>query len=202
MRKDKLTSDMKDFDSNEEKYTYFWLEELKRKGFIKKIVAQPESFDLSEPVVVEYYKQMKTKGKYVEEPILRGHIYTTDFYVEWDEDFVMTNSLVTMIYSDVKKKNGASLGILLAHEIDGRYFSYIEVKPNYDMKNMTRLAKINQKWVYEKHHLFVNIVIPEKLFNMTFTPLSYFVTDKSGKPRKIKYKNKITLDEYLKENGL
>jgi hypothetical protein len=98
----------------------------------------------------------------------------------------------------VKKKQGSSLDKILMHELKGRYFSYIEVKPSFDFKNMTRLVKINQKWVFEKHHIYINIVVPEHLFNRTFTPLKYFTTDKSGKPRKIKYKNKITLQEYLK----
>lgn len=75
--------------------------------------------------------------------------------------------------------------------------SFIEVKPSFDQNNMTRLAVLNQKWVFEKFGLFINIVIPEKLFAKTFTPKRYLTCDKSSVKRKIKYKNIISLDEFL-----
>jgi hypothetical protein len=76
-------------------------------------------------------------------------------------------------------------------------YSYIEVKPLFDQNNMTRLAVLNQKWVMDKFGAFINIVIPEKLFDKTFTPKRYFTCDKSSTKRKIKYSNIITLEDFL-----
>jgi hypothetical protein len=75
----------------------------------------------------------------------------------------------------------------------------IEIKPIFDQNNMTRLAIINQKWVMEKHGLFVNIVIPDKLFENTFTPKRYLRCDASSKERKLKFSNVKSLDEFLNQ---
>jgi len=64
---------------------------------------------------------------------------------------------------------------------------------------MTRLAKINIKWVWDKYGVFVNIIIPEKHFDKTFTPKRFLTTDKSGKPRKIKYKNIKSLKQFIEK---
>ena len=188
-----------EFDSDEEKYMYWWLKELQDLGYISKIVHQPKPFDLSEPIWVDYYQQMKTKGKYVPEEILKGHIYTPDYYIEWNSHIDKFNIVTTDMVSDLRKKKSASLQFILSqiNEDTKHYYSYIEVKPSYDMNNMTRLAKINQKWVWEKYGIFVNIVIPEKHFNKTFTPERFITTNKSGKLRKIKYKNVINSKEFL-----
>ena len=188
-----------EFDSDEEMYFSWWLEELKELGYINKIEYQPEAFSLSSSIWVDYIEHMKTKDKYVTEEVLKGHIYTCDFYVEWNSDFDKSNKVSTSLTSGIRKKKSASLQFILSqlNPDKPKSFSYIEVKPSYDMNNMTRLAKINQKWVWEKHGIFVNIVIPEKHFNKTFTPERFRTTNKSGKPRKIKYKNLINAQEFL-----
>ena len=184
-----------EFDSDEEMYFFWWARELMIAGYIEKIVHQPESFQLSESIWCEYHKQQVRSSKYVNEELLAAHKYTTDFYIEWNPDKL--NEFATPLFSDLKKKEKRSFKYLLAEENIGHYFSYVEVKPAFDQNNMTRLAKINQKWVYEKFGNFINIVIPEKHFNKTFTPCRYFQTNKSMKLRKIKYSNQIRLADYL-----
>ena len=61
---------------------------------------------------------------------------------------------------------------------------------------MTRLVKINIKWVWSLHNEYVQIVVPEKMFKQTFTPERYMYTDKSNRMRVIKYKI-IDLDGFL-----
>ena len=61
---------------------------------------------------------------------------------------------------------------------------------------MTRLVKINIKWVFHNEGKLVQMVIPEKVFTHTFTPLGCLTTT-TGKPRKIKHKV-VLIDEFLK----
>jgi len=181
-------------DSNEEKYFWWWANELKDIGFIEKIELQPKPFDLSSSIKSVYDKQLKTKIKEVEETLLNKHIYTTDVKITWNKSAL--DIFTTLLDSRVKKTENRSLTYIISQiNENNEIISYVEVKPSFDQNNMTRLAKINQKWVWEKHGLFVNIVIPEKHFNKTFTPKKFLFTDKSGKPRKIKYKNIVTLDK-------
>ena len=177
-------------DSDEEKYFYWWAKELQDLGFIKSITLQPEPFNLLEPLKVEYFEQMKTKSKYVNEEIMKGHIYTPDVLIEWSDETEKMNIVETDLYSDLRKKKRSSLQFLMSQTLKGgKRVSYVEVKPSFDQNNMTRLAKINQKWVYDKYGIYVNIVIPEKHFDKTFTPERFLKTNISLKPRKIKYKN-------------
>jgi len=155
-------------DSEEEIFTLMWLWELKEKGFIESI-NRAESIKLSEPVLQQYEKVLKTKTKTLSKTILREHIYTPEFEVKWIKplDFFYI-------------KDGISL---------------IESKPKFDQNNMTRLFKINQKWVYEKYQILVNLFIPETVFENTFTPKEYLKT-KTGKNRKIKWEIK-TIEQWL-----
>lgn len=187
------------FDSNEELYMDWWLQELKVLGYISEIIHQPESFKLSDGISVDYFVPYKKKegGTYVSESIMREHVYTPDVLVTWTQKAV--NVFTTMINSDLRKKKGHSFMYILCDE---NLRSYIEVKPSFDQNNMTRLAKINLQWVWEKYGQYVNIVVPEKHFNKTFTPKKYFFTTKTKKPRTIKYKNVQTIEEFIKKDSL
>jgi len=187
------------FDSSEEMHLFWWLTELKEAGFIETIETQPSPFPLSEQIWCEYEKQMKTKTKMVNEEVMKGHIYTTDVFVIWNKNAL--NKFTTLIDSPVQKVHKRSMKYIISQEKDGVIYSFIEVKPSFDQNNMTRLAKINQKWVWEKFRTYVNIVIPSKHFNKTFTPMKYFFTDKSGANRSIKYDNIKTLKEFLQEGN-
>lgn len=196
------------FDSDEEMYMYWFFKELQNHGFIRKIILHPKPWRLSSQIIVEYHKEMKTKSKFVPEEILKGHIYTTDFLIIWDESAI--NIFTTLLSSDLRKKKSSSLQYIICdyETLDessndlGELVSYVEVKPSFDQNNMTRLAKLNQKWVFDKFGDFVNIVIPEKHFDKSFTPTRYFFTNKSKVNRKINYKNVKTLQTFFKENDM
>jgi len=63
----------------------------------------------------------------------------------------------------------------------------------WDQNNMERLFKVNQKWMWQKHGVYVNLVKPQDLFQRTFTPKEYLRTP-SGKPRKLNWKPKSLFD--------
>jgi len=197
----KMTEQNLKLDSDEEMYFYWWLKELKERGFIKHIELQPSPFSLSESLKSSYIEQLKTKEKTSSEELMPKHIYTADVFIIWTE--YALNKFTTLIDSKIKKTSSRSMQFIISQKNDkGDIYSFVEVKPSFDQNNMTRLAKLNQKWVYEKHGIYVNIVIPEKHFNKSFTPARYFFTNKSKVARTIKYKNVITIDTFFKENNM
>jgi hypothetical protein len=183
-------------DSQEEIAILMWLYELKNAGYIDSI-ARSYSFKLSEPVEHTYThnQQMKTKSKVVEkkQTLLNGHIYTPEFRIELNQRG--NNLLVWRQSLDYNKKHD-KVFIGVWEEGIGSVV-YIEVKPKWNANNMTRLFKLNQKWVFAKYGVHINLIIPETLFASTFTPKEYLKTP-TGKIRKISWKIK-TLEEFVEK---
>lgn len=198
MSKEKIREDGKHFDSWEEVHFYWWCETLMDAGYIDHVEFHPPSFKLADPLWVDYHKPMKrVEDKMVSEEIMEGKVYTCDAMIIWNDKAF--NVFFTPIDSTKRKKERNSLKYLLAHhsDIEG-WYSYVEVKPIFDQNNMTRLAKVNIKWVYEKYKKYVNIIIPEKLFNKTFTPKRFLYCNKSStKLRKLKVKNVRSLKDFI-----
>jgi hypothetical protein len=168
------------FDSNEELYFSWWLDELVESGFVLEYKRGSEfllSDSVKATVEVEYQtkKRKETKTKLVEKHLLGGHIYTADFNVLFRPSFA--------------EKCGFNHDSGLA---------IIEIKNDHDANNMTRLFKVNQKWIYQKYGMIVNLVKIPSFFKNTFTPERYLLTDKTMKPRKLKYKPRL-LKQFLEE---
>ena len=189
---------MLNFDSKEEKYFYYWLEEIKTLGFIDKIERGDEiAFTLSEKVVDTRKVQMKTKDKDVEFSLLQPHVYTPDFRITWNQSakgkfFSVSNFDDRFLF--VANSGG---------------ISYIEIKPAFDAQNMTRLFGINQKWMMQKFGIFVQKIIPYKtgkkagncFFKETFIP-QQFIKDRAivgkDKPPLLHF-DSGTLEEFIKK---
>jgi len=201
-----------EYDSNEELWVSYYLDELKQAGFISEWKSQPQEYVLSEPVTYHWTQKLHTKTRKKPYALLQGHKYTPDFAISWNS--CARNVFFNTVEDGVNLKNVP----FFAHS--GSNLSIIDVKPAFDMKNMTRLFTINQKWIMDKFGLYVQKIITSKetkhykpyyskkkyshstwtgLFPKTFAPERYFLTDKSGKPRKIRY-DAIRLSEYLKSN--
>lgn len=167
-----------------------WLHEVMEAGLIENIT-RAESYLLSEPVFEVYTeeKKLKTKTKIVNKKleILRGHVYTPEFKFELTEKG-------EKLFKSIVNPTG-----LFFPKTPDSWEVMIEVKPLYDQNNMTRLFKINQKWVYTVYNEFVNLIIPETLFKDTFVPKDYLTTP-TGKQRKLNYKPK-SCQEWLLEHG-
>lgn len=177
-------------DSEEEYAFLIWLEELIERGFVES-VKRADSISLSESVVVEYTeeKQMKTKIKLVDksQKLLEKHIYTPEFEV-----FFSKLGLKRMIH-DLRFDEGKVDKLFISN---GQVVIF-EIKPEWDQNNMERLFKINQKWIYDKCKIFVNLIKPFQLFEKTFTPKAWLTTP-TGKKRVIHWQVR-SLDEYLLE---
>lgn len=184
------------FDSEQERYYSWWLDELVKAGFVDHYKLQPSPFALGAKTIHTYLQQLKTKTKVVEETIMRPHVYTPDARIVWtaqaENIFVTTNSFDQKIY----KRQYQQLDI--GHGDPGALHSYTEVKPAFDMQNMTRLMVLNQKWVWQRYGTYINIRKIPNHFEQTFTPIRYMFTNKTGEPRKLNYKAQ-TLNEFLEK---
>uniref|UniRef100_A0A6M3IYA4 Uncharacterized protein n=1 Tax=viral metagenome TaxID=1070528 RepID=A0A6M3IYA4_9ZZZZ len=200
------------YESNEELWVSYYLKELQSAGFISDWEYQPKTYILSEPLRYSWIKKLATKTTKQISKLMQGHEYTPDFMIVWEE------KARNLFFNTVDNKINLKNAIFIAHS--GNNMSIIDVKPAFDMQNMTRLFTINQKWMMDKYGLYVQKIVPVKetkhyhkvgnknkkvyshstwsgIFPKTFTPERYFLTDVSGKPRKINY-TPIRLNEYLK----
>lgn len=179
------------YESQTELHTLFWLFELKNKGYIKKI-ERSKSFLLCEGVYNYYTESIKrgTSSRNKEQVILRPSSYTPEFYIEWDVD--KFQDFVWLMNSNTKFDK-CFIGHIGEH---GEIYTYVECKSSFDFSNMTRLFINNQKFIYQKYNIFVNLIKPDKLFQKTFLPTEYLSTA-TGKARKLKFEA-VLIDDYLK----
>ena len=175
------------YDSPEEAYVSWYLDELVEADYVLDYQAQPKSFTLSPKRTFKWTEKLKTKEKDRVSTLLQEHVYTADFSVKWGDTggVFIKNVNNTRLDRDAPFLSGPS-GV-----------SIIEVKPSFDRNNMTRLFIINQKWMYDKYGIYVHKVIPQKLFEATFTPKKYLLTDTGKQKRKIKFATR-TLEEYVR----
>lgn len=192
-------------DSDEEVYFLMWAFELMEHGYIKRIERSP-SFTLTEGWINEYEEQLKTKKKEKKQIILHPSVYTPDILLTFNES--KYKKLVWLKpWQDKEKYESLFIGTNEARVnfiLDQKDSSYppntqvfIEIKPQFDMHSMTRLFILNQKFMWSKYKIFVNLVKIPDLFASTFTPKEYMKTS-GNKDRKIKFKI-TTCEEYLKQ---
>lgn len=177
-------------ESDAERFTLMWLFELKDEGFID-TVERAESFLLAEPVSRNYVRRLKSRGVSEEETLIRGCVYTPDFKV-------------------TLTKKGRTCGIFFDINTDAKIMGkgtrfihqngivYIETKGTAarTLRDTRELFEVEKKWLWNKHHIYVNLFIHERVFPNTFTPTNFLLTDKTKKERTIHFK-KQTLDQFL-----
>lgn len=192
------------FDSDEEVYVAMWLQELKEAGFVKDWMKCVTPIQLTNGLKLKYVKntQLKTKLKVEnkEHTLLKPSEYTPDFEINWTYDG--WKQFISGIYNDFDKDK-------LFFNRNYVASTFLEVKPEFDQNNMERAFRMNQKFVWDKHQIFVNLVEPVSLFKKTFIPLAatpYFKYKVSTKKMLAKGKTKgdwkfdfepKTLNEFL-----
>lgn len=169
-------------DSIGEMYFAWYFEELKNHGYVKDY-KRGKSYLLSDSLVNSYVVQLKTKSKPMHEVVLMGHSYNLDYEIEW------TDLGAKLFCSRFGEK------LTKAFVCNDLNISHLEAKPEYDFNNMTRLATLNIKWLYQKYGIYTQIVTPERIFKKTFTPKLMLKT-KTGKDRKINFAVR-SLEEYI-----
>ncbi len=183
-------------DSMSEKWTLMWLECLLNEGFIENI-QRADNFHLTDAVYKKYHDVLKTKTNIKEEPLLQSSSYTPDF--EFD---ITLKGQKLSLFKEIDtlercfKRSDFTFITQNNHCI-------IEVKgTKFGGKNSTLAEFVyKQKFTYQKYGTYINLVTPDKLFPLTFSPPKFLLTDITKKARKIKFKI-VHFQDWLKQQKI
>ena len=179
------------FASDDEEYFSWYLEELKRTGFILRWLYEPHTYRLSALAKYSVFQQTKrAQPKIKRLSLLQSHSYTPDFGIVW------TNQGNSIFYNAITDGVDLRQAPFIVNFDTSIPYSIIEIKPVYDRNNMIRLFRINQKWMFFQNKIYVQEVSINKLFEKSFTPARYLLTNKTKRKRILKYKSR-SLQEYL-----
>ncbi len=176
--KNKILFDNHEFESYEELHIYWFAMELMEQKYIDHLVYQPKTKELSSAITRPITIQMKTKINIGTRQILDSHNYTPDYIFHWTDKAY----LKYFQYYDQPMDSKCQAFFLVK---SGENKSIIEVKGTFDRFNMIREFKVNQKWIFDKFRIYVQMVVPKVLFVKTFYPQRYRFTDSGKHPRKI-----------------
>lgn len=183
-------------DSMSEKWTLMWLECLQNEGFIENIT-RADNFHLTNAIYKKYHDVLKTKVNIKEEPLLQSSSYTPDF--EFD---VTSKGQKLSLFKEIDttercfKRNDFTFITQNNHCI-------VEVKgTKFGGKNSTLSEFVyKQKFTYNKYGIYVNLVTPDKLFPLSFSPPPFLLTNITKKARKIRFKV-VHFQDWLKQQKI
>lgn len=200
------------YDSKEEEYFHWWLTELTQAGVIAQIKYHPKPFSLSTGTDLKFLEVMKRKTKERSVSLLKGHEYQADFLIYWTKQ---AKNRIFADYNEILNESIKKFPFIANYsEAKDTYFSVVDVKGTFNQNDAWRRFSIDQKWVFQKHGIYVQKIITHPAFNKkgkmipatalfpnTFIPRRFQTTDKGKLKRKIRYKY-IFVEEYLKNKGL
>jgi hypothetical protein len=188
------------FDSREEVWFAMWLEELKQAEFIQEWYKINTPMQILDPVKFLYTRttQLKTKEKKEVKnfTLLNDLTYTPDFIIKWTDNG--WNKFVSLIEGNINPKSW----FFGSYEYEFRRVTYAEIKPTFDQHGKTARFSVIQKVIWSIKNIFVDLIIPEDLFEGTFMPQEAIPDFKYKKnPRTGQWKTKYipkSLNEFLK----
>jgi hypothetical protein len=173
------------FDSNEEEWFSWYLEELQEHKLISNWNYNTKEIELTKERTFLYNNK--------EYHLLRNMVYTYDFDITWTDKGIQR---LCAVYGEIRKIKYK----LLPFKVYGNV-SYVEVKGVYTRTNrVTDITfPIKQKIMYDLKGIYVQKIVPVKLMELTFYPTKY--------QKEMEYKAKIGsriktpivgIDEWLK----
>ena len=186
-----------------------WVEEAIAAGYIEKYTQEEDmpTFTLFEGLFREWHERKtvykgtereKTRTLTHSHVLLKPCTYTPDGFIVWTEKanrvlFASVNDPIVIQKQFYFKAN----------LIKGKYVTVLDVKaPTGTNRHSDTPFSFTRKWMWQRHGLFVNKVmlapppqgkkktsaVPKGyLFNETWTPNRYFMSDKLTKKRKLHY---------------
>lgn len=151
-------------DSTEEVDMFHWLIEAQKLGIVSDFTYQPQSYVLFDAV-----KYVNVEGK--TRTLLRDHVYSPDF------EFII-NPLQC-------KKLAKELKLSQVDASKSQFKVCIDVKGTFAKSDGGRSFSINQKWLLQKHNVFVCKIVPKDFFKLFGVPKACQLTEKTKKPRKM-----------------
>ena len=186
------------YKNKEELYFSYYLDELIDEGLLLKYEYEVQKFELSPDVQFTWTKktQLKTKLKveHKEKSLLKACTYTPDFILYSLTEIEGLSS--TSLMNDIP--------ILLIC----KGMTVVDVKGAFAGRtNSTQYTfPLKQKWLYDNYKLYTNKIVPDKLFQDTFTPAKVIAEEvyrRDNKNRgikegdsKLKF-NPLTIKEWL-----
>jgi len=182
-----------EFASKEEIYFRWYLDDLKAAGIITSFDYQPAAWVLSDGAKAMQTIELKTKTKKVERTLFRPKTYQPDFLVYFNLECLATVDF----YEDFKKysitRKPADIPFLGG---SGGCCS-VDIKPKFERDSArSRAFSLIQAWVFHLYNIYVQPIVYQKLFEKTFTPARFLLTDRTGKARKINFKVR-SLQEFI-----
>jgi hypothetical protein len=164
------------YRSAEELFFNYWLNELEQEMLVSDIRYEPCSIVLCEKAKYTILKTMKNgKEKTVTVSIpYSGHTYTPDFLFNSDNEQVRS----------------------LFHIPDNGKTIYVDVKGGFSLRADKEAFPIKQAWIFDKYGIWINRVIPDKLFKATFVSEKVRCSPLTNKPLP-KYRGVKTLKEWM-----
>ncbi len=206
--------DVKDWphlDSPLEGYFDWWCAEAIRHGLLADVKLLKE-YNLLPPIIEHRQKRLKTKSKWIKKQITRGVKMTPDRVLFFKKDDLKQAAMVdTFFKSDDNQMifyDSSPKGFFKAQQWGDYYISVIDIKPPVitmrQLSGSTFTIKQQMMWAMNGAYVQKCVLFPSKskilsnfLFTGTFFPDRYFITDKNGKPRSIKWSTK-NVHQYLK----
>ena len=201
---------MNEFESREEQYFRWYLDELSEAGLIRSVKYQPAAFKLFNGAQHEWVERLKTKTKEHVSNLLSGHQYQADFIIWWNRE------AEGILFADItksQKRNIKQFPFIANVQKGGKPYSVVDVKGNYDQNDSIRRFFVDQKWVWQNFGVYVQkaVCAPRKakngswtpansLFLTTFVPDRYLLTDSGIKDRKISFPYK-RFKEFIGRTG-
>lgn len=166
-----------DFLSNEEYWFACWLTEMQSIGLVDGWDYEPEPFFLAPAEEQCWIEQLKTKTK-VRSMQLHGEItYQCDFKILWNPG--ADGILYYGPYQPYTKQEKRRC-LFFVNQQNIKYtadpISYVEIKPDFDYRNMTRYVSTKIHWVKAKYNIDVHIVKIPSFFKKTFAPDEFYLT--------------------------
>lgn len=124
---------------------------------------QPRSFKLFDSI---NYQTIDGKTR----SLFREHVYSPDFILTFQPSKCITLARELKV---PKEKLLAKVDV------------YIDVKGTFAKSDGGRSFSINQKWVYDKHKIYICKVVPKEFFAICGVPEACRLTAKTKKPRKM-----------------
>lgn len=200
-----------EFDSAEEMWFSWWLEELKRYGVVVSWQYHAKTWQLSRPCSLLWSVQGARKELQKSKSLLRAHSYTADFTVQWTcSDFVNVGTVLMATGLD-----GYNLRMVSPYRPDAvmvvsnaNLISYVDVKGNFARgHSKSESFEVKRGQIWDQYGEYINRIIPYTsakkktydaetqepmdgggkpcLFRDTFYPQRFLLTDKGHSARKI-----------------
>lgn len=183
------------YDSKEEEYFTWYLDELKENGIIKDYMYHPVKFDLISPTCYSTIKDTRRGVESVQRILCHAHTYTPDFHVIWDINHDVYDKFCRLLKNGIMHGKTKIPFIVQDHPMI--MSTFIDTKGVFNMRHSDiAIFNLKRSLLMEKHGVHVQKVIPVNMFKRTFTPERFLKCDKINKKRRINYKVR-SLEQFI-----